>query len=146
MITYFDASSLVKYFIEEDGSSEIRQRMASSVPIASRLSQIEIASAICRRCREGHITEENRAQSLTHLTEVLGELYIVELTPAIAERAQRLLQRFALRAGDAIQLASFLVIREGTGLPVTFSAFDQRLIEAAENATADLDSPTPPTT
>lgn len=145
MITYFDSSALVKHFIEEDGSPEIRQQVTTALPITSRLSQIEIASALCRRHREGHIGEEDLAQALLAFHETLGSFYIVEITPAIAERAQRLLQRFALRAGDAVQLASFLVIREGTGLPVAFSAFDQRLLEAAENATADLDPPTPPT-
>lgn len=134
MITYFDASSLVKYFIEEAGSPEIRELVAESIPVTSRLSAIEITSALCRRSREGHLSEEERGQAIALLDEMFGKLYVVELTPEIADGAKHLLQQHPLRAGDAIQLASFLAIRERTGKDVRFSAFDQRLIDVAELA------------
>lgn len=134
MITYFDASSLVKCFIEEEGSAEIRTLIADSLPTTSRLSAIEIASAICRRCREGQVTEVERNDALDRLDEVMAELYVVELTPAITASAQELLRHHPLRAGDAIQLASFLAVRARTGANVRFSAFDNRLVESAQRA------------
>lgn len=134
MITYFDASSLVKYFLEEDGSQEIRALVAKSLPTTSRLSEVEVSSAICRRFREGYISEDLRERALNLLAEVFTGIYIVELTPGIAESARGLLATYPLRAGDAIQLASFLAIKARTGKDVSFSAFDQRLLEVAESA------------
>lgn len=141
MITYFDASSLVKCFIEEDGSPIVRSQLAATLPTTSRLSAVEIASAICRRCREGEISNEERTQALKRLRELFSELYVVELTPEVAEGAEELLQRFALRAGDAIQLASYLAIQAKTGKEVLFSGFDQRLLEVAQSAGATLAKP-----
>jgi len=63
------------------------------------------------------------------------------LTPEVAEGAEELLQRFALRAGDAIQLASYLAIQAKTGKEVLFSGFDQRLLEVAQSAGATLAKP-----
>ena len=131
MITYLDASSLVKYFIEEEGSADVRALVESALPTTSRLSAVEITSAICRRWREGQLSETARDQALERLEEVLAELYIIELTPEITESAQQLLQLHPLRAGDAIQLASYLAVKNRTGKTVLFSAFDHRLNETA---------------
>lgn len=141
MITYLDASALAKYFIEEEGTSEVRALVADTLPATSRLSAVEVTSAICRRWREGHITETDRDHALERLETVMAGLYVIELTSAITESAQQLLRRFALRAGDSIQLASFLAIRTRIGKGVQFSAFDNRLADAAERASEVLDPP-----
>jgi hypothetical protein len=46
-------------------------------------------------------------------------------------RAQALLQRHPLRAGDAVQLASCLELRDELEDPIGLVAFDDRLIAAA---------------
>lgn len=45
--------------------------------------------------------------------------------------ARALLVRHPLRAGDAIQLASALLLRRELAEPVTFAAYDDRLKAAA---------------
>lgn len=61
----------------------------------------------------------------------LDYLLIVELMPATTSRARSLLLRHALRAGDAIQLASCLYLQEEVGHQVPFVAFDRRVRRAA---------------
>jgi predicted nucleic acid-binding protein len=61
----------------------------------------------------------------------MSALLVVELTPAIVARAQSLLKRHPLRAGDAIHLASCLHLQEQLQEQSTFIAFDDRLIAAA---------------
>ena len=46
---YFDASALAKRYVREKGSLKVRRLLASDVPATSRLSAVEIASALMRR-------------------------------------------------------------------------------------------------
>jgi predicted nucleic acid-binding protein len=56
---------------------------------------------------------------------------MVELSPGVALEARSLLVRHALRAADAIQLASALLLKRELREPVTFAAYDHRLKAAA---------------
>ena len=129
---YFDASALAKRYVREKGSAKIRRLLSSDVPATSRLSAVEIASALMRRSRDGALSDKNRDRALTVLDGDLAAMVVVELSPEIVTRAQALLRRHPLRAGDAIQLASCLQLQEGIAdEPVRFVAFDARLIAAA---------------
>lgn len=129
---YFDASALAKRYVREKGSAKVRRLLSSDVPATSRLSAVEIASALMRRSREGALSGKNRDRALTVLDGDLSAMVVVELSPEIVTRARALLKRHPLRAGDAIQLASCLQLQEGLAdEPVRFVAFDARLIAAA---------------
>lgn len=92
-----------------------------------------MASALIRRTREGALTSRQRDRSLTKLRADVAVLAVVELTPEIVVTATRLLQRYQLRAGDAIQLASALYLHRELGVSVPFVVFDDRLINAARS-------------
>lgn len=132
MITYLDASALVKNYIEEDGSVEVRACLTNTLPAVSRLSAVEVASAIARRCREGDLSTRDRDTLLADLREDIGALYVLELAPEIVRSAEQLLLRHPLRAADAIQLSSCLVLQRWMARPIRFAAFDGRLLEAAD--------------
>jgi len=104
--------------------------MGSGTPATSRFTEVEVASALVRRCREGAFGVAERDRALAELTHDLAAMTVVEVVSAVTDRARALLIRHALRAGDALQLASCLILRDGVGT-VTFAAFDDRLIEAA---------------
>jgi hypothetical protein len=128
---YFDASALAKRYVREKGSVKVRRLLSSDVPATSRLSSAEIASALMRRTREGSISDEQRERAMAALDADVSAMLVVELTPAIVARAQTLLRRHALRAGDAIHLASCIHLREELQDEATFIAFDDRLSAAA---------------
>jgi predicted nucleic acid-binding protein len=128
---YFDASALAKRYVREKGSLKVRRLLASDLPVTSRYSGVEIASALARLVREGAITDEQGERALAAFNEDLTAMMVVELTPAIVTRAQALVRRHPLRAGDAVQLASCLELRDELGEPMTMVAFDGRLAAAA---------------
>lgn len=128
---YFDASALAKRYVREKGSVKVRRLLLSDVPATCRLSSVEITSALVRRSREGRISAEQLERALAALDADVSAMLVVELTPAIVSRAQTLLRRHALRAGDAIHLASCLQLQDELGDETTFIAFDDRLIAAA---------------
>jgi predicted nucleic acid-binding protein len=130
-MVYFDASALAKRYVREKGSLKVRRLLTSARPATSRYSAVEIASALARRAREGAISVEDSERALTALRDDLTAMLVVELTPEVVTRAQVLLQRHSLRAGDAVQLASCLHLRNELDEPVTLIAFDDRLAAAA---------------
>lgn len=128
---FFDASALAKLYVQEPESSAIRLRVKSDVAATSRLSEVEVASAIANRVRAAAMPEVDRDRALATLTDDLAVMLIVELTGEVTRRARSLLQRQPIRAGDAIQLASCLDLQDRLGQPVEMVSFDKRLNEAA---------------
>jgi len=128
---YFDASALVKRYVRERGTAKVRRLLTSDVPATSRLSAVEIASALARRAREGAFSDAARDRAVAAVDADLASILVVELTAVIVARAQALIRRHELRAGDAIQLASCLYIQEALGEETSFVAFDDRLANAA---------------
>ena len=128
---YFDASALVKRYVREAGSLKVRRLLSADVPATSRLSAVEITSALTRRARGGAFTDAERDRAITSLERDLSSLLVVELTPNLVTRAQTLLRRWPLRSGDAIQLASCLYLKAALDEPIAFVAYDARLIDAA---------------
>jgi predicted nucleic acid-binding protein len=139
VITYFDASALAKRYVDEVGSAAVDDWMRTRPCATSRWSQVEVLSAISRRRREGILSAAERDRAATALADDLAGVYVVELTIEVVAAADALLARHALRAGDAIQLASAFVLRQRSGDMVRFLAFDQRLGTAA--AAEGLDVP-----
>lgn len=134
MIRYFDASALVKRYVEEPDGEAVRSLLeapAGAVPATSRLSEVEIASALVRRWREGDLSESERDRTLAALKDDFTALTVVELVPEVTALARRLLLAHPLRAADAIQLASSAFLQKKVGRPIEFLAFDQRLNAAA---------------
>lgn len=130
---YFDASALVKRYVREDGTTKVRRLLGSNVPVTSRLSAVEIASALARRAREGAFSEADRDDAIAALEADLASILVVELTNEIAVRAQTLVRRYPLRAGDAVQLASCLYVQDELGEKTSFIGFDDRLTDAARS-------------
>jgi hypothetical protein len=130
-MVYFDASALAKRYVREKGSLKVRRLLASGLPATSRYSAVEIASALARRAREGAISREDGERAMAALREDLTAMLVVELTPEVVARAQALLQRHSLRAGDAVQLASCLHLRHELEESITLVVFDDRLAAAA---------------
>ncbi len=128
---YFDASALVKRYVRERGSAKVARLLASDSPVTSRLSEVEVVSALARRAREGAFSVAECDRAATALVDDLGAILVVEIIPEVTARARGLLRRHPLRAGDAVQLASCLFLQDELGQAVSLVAFDDRLAEAA---------------
>ena len=146
---YADSSALVKRHIPEIGSAWIEQEFdaaAGNRVITAKLTVIEVLSAMNRRQREANISATEYAKfSSDFLAFVQSDYRISELTDAILPEAQRLLEIYPLRAGDAIQLASALLANaqlQSANLPeLIFLASDARLLTAANGEGLQSDDP-----
>ena len=119
--------------MREPGAVSVRRLLKAHPAAASRLSEVEVASALVRRAREGAFTVEERDRALASLADDFAALIIVEFTPEITADARALLLRHRLRACDAVQLASCLYLQREMSRPLPFVAFDDRLADAARH-------------
>lgn len=122
----------MKYYVEEGSSPRVVGAVRDHAIAISRLSMVEVGSALARRRRAGDLDAAARDRLLAALQEDEPAFRVVELTPVVVTEAQRLLRTHVLRAGDAVQLASLLVLGRALGDSVSLLAFDDALIAAAD--------------
>jgi predicted nucleic acid-binding protein len=128
----------VKRYVEEPGSGTVRRLLASGAAATSRLSEVEVASALARRCREGTLVRRERDRALAALRADIAALWVIELLPEVAQASVALLDRYPLRTGDGVQLASCLYLKVQMAEEVSLLAYDARLNEAARAAGVPL--------
>jgi uncharacterized protein len=131
-VRYWDASALVPLVLVEDTTPHLEHLADQATIITWWLSDVEIASAIERRSREGRLDSHGRAQALSTLATLAISWTEVTAVSAVRERAYRLLATHALRAADAVQLAAALVATGDRPRDHEFIALDVRLREAAQ--------------
>ena len=116
MTAYFlDSSALVKRYVPETGSAWIRalsaQETGNSLFIA-RITWVEVLSALARREREGSLTPTDKTLILQRFRSDLNNQYqVIELDSTLAQTAGQLVGQYPLRAYDAVQLASVLLLQ-----------------------------------
>ena len=128
----------MKRYVREAGSDVVKSLLASGTAAISRLSEVEVASALARRTRTGDCTVEARDLALATLAKDMDSFLVVELVPAVTRRAALLLNAYSLRAADAVQLGSFLHLQEKLGQDIPFVVFDARLAAAAGESGATV--------
>ena len=133
MILYLDTSALVKLYIEEAGSQEVKRLVEEArIVSTSRVAYVEARAGIARKYREGELSKKEHDQVIEDLIRDWDNYFIVEVSESVAKLGGTLTKRQSLRGFDAIHLASALLLRNRTRLDVSFSCFDERLKEAAE--------------
>ena len=121
-------------YARQANSARTRALLAEDIVAVSRLAEVEIVSALARLARDGSISEARRDAGISTFVRDLGGWEIVEVSPEVTAGARGLLLRHRLRAGDAIQLASALLLQARLAEPLqAFVAFDARLLEAARS-------------
>ena len=131
-MVFVDASALVKRYVRERHSAAVRRLLAAEPVAVSRLSEVEVPSALARLVREGRLSTRSRNRALAAFVADVGSWHVVELTTVVTASARRHLMRYDLRTGDAIQLASALWLRQTLGDSLAgLVAFDARLVAAA---------------
>lgn len=135
MILYLDTSALVKLYVREPGSREVKKLARDSEAVATSIvAYAEARFAFARLVREG-VTVEKRHCARSKQFNADWESYLrVELGHALARNAGDLAEAYALGGFDAIHLASALWLNDTSGGQVQFAAFDDRLLKAADRA------------
>ena len=134
MTLYCDASSLVKLYVSEPGSDEVRALADEAAVVAtSVIAFAETRAALARLRREKLLPPAAFAKAKRRFDADWASIASVSLDDDQLRRAGDLAGRFALRAMDGIHLAAFGSIPERAGdEDVQFSSFDDRLVRAAK--------------
>ena len=128
-LAYFDTSALVKRYVVEAGSVEVRRLLRTHRVLSSVLLRLEAVSAVRRRHAEGRLTEMQQRRLLRRIDADDASWELVTVVDEVVEAARRLLVAHRLRTLDAIHLASAsVVVAEGLRLP--FVTADHRQAEA----------------
>jgi predicted nucleic acid-binding protein len=149
LLLFFDSSALVKRYVNESGSSWILQLfdpMAGNLSFVASITAVEVVSALVRQARAGHISSTDLIWALSLCrVDFAGGYQIVELSPAVIERAITMAEAHALRGYDAVQLAAALEVYHfqlARGGPVPmFISSDTTLNAAASIEGLAVDDP-----
>jgi predicted nucleic acid-binding protein len=128
----------VKLYADEPGYRPIR---ALEMLVVSAIARVEVPSALWRKARTGEL-QDAAAGILIRAFELdfhgdpdsHPRFTIVSLTEPVLTRAAHEAARHALRAYDAVQLASALAVREIDPRCSDFACFDADLRRAASRA------------
>lgn len=132
---YLETSALVKLYVLEAGTDRLlRIAKASENRLAVlAVSLVEARSAIRRRERARDLDSRTASLILDRLQQHAESRFLRQpVTEVVLDVAMEMIDRYALRAYDAIQLAGCLVVKTAVGPePLTFVCADQSLLEAA---------------
>ena len=118
-VSYIDSSALLKLVVQEKETGALEAHLAEKDGlVASRLAVLE-----CRRA----LKRVQNKRLLQALENVLEAVYLLEITPAILDRAAALGPRH-LRSFDAIHLATAMSVDDPDLDVITY---DARMAEAA---------------
>jgi len=136
---YFDTSALIKNYVIETGSIWITQLLHQANEhffVTSLLTMPEVYSALARRRRDGSVSREDYQINIDAFNDDSNRIYqFIELTLEIVYLTRQLVERYPLRANDAVQLASALTANQSLMnanlSPLIFLSADSKLSSAA---------------
>jgi predicted nucleic acid-binding protein len=131
---FWDASAIVALCVTQPQSKAAFGLLRKYRPVVWWATPVEITSAFTRLLREGEISARTYAKAQLQADYHASLWRVVAPIEQVVVEARVVLERFPLRAADAIQLAAALVWCGGRPNGRVFLTFDQKLAEAAELA------------
>jgi uncharacterized protein len=136
---YFDTSVVVKRYIHEPGSEQVRRLLRQHELLSSTLTPVEIVSALGRRRRAGDLSANALAAVLRRMRSDSAGWELVEVNSAVLKCAQELLQGTTpLRTLDAIQVASWITFQTASAIRLPLVTADSRQRQVAVGAGLDV--------
>ena len=146
---YLETSALVKLYVYEPGTERLLALTSSDAGhrfAILLLAQVEFRAAIRRRQRTGEIPEVIANELIeTFRRHAEGKFLIQAFSDSVLDVALSLVDSYALRGYDAVQLAGYLALRSisGTENP-TFVCADKALLAVAVNEGCPVLDPSSP--
>jgi uncharacterized protein len=134
---YLDASALIKGYLSEAASADVVAAIAGASAVAtSAIAYPELRAAFARALRERRLDTAAHAAVVALLDARWSRYAVVVVDEVRLREAGRLADahtQHALRALDAIHLASALRLATGRPASITFACWDLRLWRAARD-------------
>jgi hypothetical protein len=107
MNIFLDSSALAKRYVQEPGSDRVEEILSSASSLCvSVICVPEVVSALCRRRREGKVSQQQYSKAKQALFEDIEDASVVNVTDKVVARAVELLERRPLRPSDSLHIAS----------------------------------------
>src|SRR5262245_53907597 len=108
MTLYLDTSSLVKLYVEEAGSDDVRILVVESHVVATSIvAYAEARAAFARLRRSNDLTSAKLAAVKRNFEAQWPAFLTLDVTGPLSHEAGEFAERYALRGFDALHLASF---------------------------------------
>jgi predicted nucleic acid-binding protein len=134
---YFDTSAIVKRYVEEPGSLEIRRLLRTRRVVSSILLRLEVLSALRRRRDEAVLSGRAFMRLLRRVEADDASWQLVPMSDEIVATARSRVLQQSVRTLDAIHLASAEALyREGLRVP--FVTADARQADAGRTIGLDV--------
>jgi uncharacterized protein len=136
-VYYLETSALVKLYVYEQGTDYMLSLVSSSAEhrfVILSIAQVEFRSAVRRRQRGGEILESDANIMLESFHKHSEGRFLVErFDDFLLDLASVLIDRYILKAFDAMQLAGYLTLRAKLGVDApVFVCADKKLLDAAQ--------------
>lgn len=132
MTVYCDTSALVKAYVEEDHSEDVRAGLRAADAVAtSAVTYPEMRATLARLHRDRRLTTAEFTRAKHQFDRQWPAILAIAVSDRVLEAAADLAEAHRLRALDSIHLASFQHLLERTDDDLELSTFDDRLAEAA---------------
>ncbi len=133
MNLYFDTSALIKLFVQETYSDDVRRWIASADLVATGLiTRAETAAGINRLARMNILNQSQYNTALRNFRSEWNDYHRIPITEQIVARADLLTCEYILRGYDAVHLACALTWQDLLGAPVSLATYDLELRDAAQ--------------
>lgn len=127
---FWDASSLVPLCAKQRATPVVETLSAQFRIAVWWSTPVEMRSAFARLLRMGQLTPSGQVQALVTLDRMRSDWLEVDPSEPLREQAERLVDRFPLKAADAQQLAAALTWCLGRPRGRPFISGDSQLLDA----------------
>jgi len=128
---FWDASALVPLCVEQRITPSVASLYKSYRVVVWWATSVEIASALARLVRTREISSSEWAKARQVAVALADEWSVVQPSDVLRNQATQLVERYDLKAADAMQLAAALDWCEDSPRGEVFLTADQKLRQAA---------------
>ena len=132
MISYFDTSAIVKFYISETGSEAAREVFElSDVLATSSISYVETISVFTRINNDKKLSDSDYKNIISNFKKDWGDLFVLKIDNAIIKTAGQFIESYKIKGYDSVHLASAVILGQRINKIINFCCWDKKLNEAA---------------
>jgi predicted nucleic acid-binding protein len=130
---FWDTSALVPLCIPNQTTPVLQQLARRFLPVVWWATCVEARSAFARELRGGALTAEEHTRAQEYLSRLKRKWREVQPSESLRTMAEELLDRYPMRAADALQLSAAYTWSMRRPFNRHFISGDRRLSEAAQS-------------
>lgn len=130
-LAFWDSSALVPLCVQRQAGATAQRLARRHMMVVWWATPVEMRSAFARLLRMGHLTPSEHASARQGLDQLRHAWHELQPMEQLRAEAEALLDRFPLKAADALQLAAALAWTLGKPQGRSFISGDAQLLDAA---------------